>query len=166
VSALEVVEQNLPEAWSNGVTTALAVSTALSEKVGKTLPWATVREALNGALRARLIERTPDSGPWPCDYAGAQTVKLQVPHEPEREYPQIPIPSQPASGMLVAEAELRLNELQDLADSLATIRQAAVGFDLKFCVRLELSGTSRPPDDVVAKINGLLQEISEKLQLQ
>jgi hypothetical protein len=68
--------------------------------------------------------------------------------------------------MLVAEAELRLNELQDLADSLATIRQAAVGFDLKFCVRLELSGTSRPPDDVVAKINGLLQEISEKLQLQ
>jgi hypothetical protein len=166
VSALEVVEHNLPEAWSNGVTTALAVSTALSKKVGKTLPWATVREALNGAFRARLIERTPDSGPWPCDYTGAHTVKLQVPHEPEREYPQIPLPSSPAPGMLVAEAELRLNELQDLADSLATIRQAAVGFDLKFCLRLELSGASRPLDDVVTKINGLLREISEKLQLQ
>jgi hypothetical protein len=166
VSALEVVENNLPEAWSNGVTTALAVSTALSKKVGKTLPWATVREALDGAFRARLIERTPDSGPWPCDYAGAHTVKLQAPHEPEREYSQIPLPSQPVPGMLVAEAELRLNELQDLADSLATIRQAAVGFELKFRVRLELSGTSRPPDDVVAKINVLLQEISEKFQLQ
>ena len=84
VSALEVVEQNLPEAWNNGTTTALAISTALSKKAGKTLPWATVREALNGALRARLIERTLDSGPWPGDYAGAQTVKLQVPHAPER----------------------------------------------------------------------------------
>ena len=166
VSALEVVEQNLPEAWSNGTTTALAVSTALSKRVAQTLPWATVREALDGALRARLIERTLDSGSWPCDYAGAQTVKLQVPHEPEREYPQIPLPSQPAPGMLVAEAELRLNELQDLADSIANIRQAAVGFDLKFRLRLELSGASRPHDDVVAKINMLLQDISEKLRLR
>jgi hypothetical protein len=166
VSALEIVVQNLPEAWSNGVATGLAISAALSKKVGKTLPWATVREALDGALRARLIERTPDSGPWPCDYTGAQTVKLQLPHEPEREYPQIPMPSQPAPGTLVAEAELRLNELQDLADSIATIRQAAVGFDLKFRLRLELSGPPRPPDDVVAKINLLLQEISAQLRLR
>ena len=92
VSALEVVEQNLPDAWRNGTTTALAVSTALSKKVAKTLPWATVRGALDGALRARLLERTPDSGPWPCDYVGAEALTLQVPHEPEREYPHIPTP--------------------------------------------------------------------------
>src|SRR5947199_5423136 len=55
VSALEVVEQNLSEAWNNGTTTALAVSTALSKKVGQTLPWATVREALDSALRVRLL---------------------------------------------------------------------------------------------------------------
>ena len=164
VSALEVVEQNLPDAWRNGTTTALAVSTALSKKVGKTLPWATVRAVLDGALRARLLERTPDSGPWPCDYVGAEALTLQVPHEPEREYPHIPTPPQP--GMLVAEAELRLNELQDLADSIANIRQAAVGFDLKFRLRLELSGVSRPPDDVVTKINLLLQDISAQLRLR
>jgi hypothetical protein len=68
--------------------------------------------------------------------------------------------------VLVAEAELRLNELQDLSDSIANIRPAALGFDLKFRVRLELSGASRPPADVVAKINLLLQEISEKLRLR
>ncbi len=164
VSALEVVEHNLPDAWRNGTTTALAVSTALSKKVGKTLPWATVRGALDGALRARLLERTPDSGPWPCDYVGAEALKLQVPHEPEREYPHVLTPPQP--GMLVAEAELRLNELQDLADSIANIRQAAVGFDLKFRLRLELSGLSRPPDDVVTKINLLLQDISAQLRLR
>jgi hypothetical protein len=161
-----VVEQNLPEAWSNGTTTALAVSTALSNKVGKTLPWATVRQALDGALRARLLERMPESGPWPCDYVGAAALKLQVPHAPEREYAHTPTPSQLAPGLLVAEAELRLNELQDLADAIANIRQAAVGFDLKLRLRLELSGASRPPDDVVAKINLLLQDISAQLRLR
>jgi len=67
---------------------------------------------------------------------------------------------------LVAEADLRLNEIQDLADSIATIGQAAVGFDLKLHLRLELSGASRPSDEVVAKINLLLQDISVKLRLQ
>ncbi len=166
VSALEVVEHNLPEAWSNGTTTALAVSTALAKKVGKTLPWVTIREALNGALRARLLERTPASGPWPCDYVGAQAVQLQLCCEPQPEYPRIPTPPQPAPSVLVAEADLRLNEIQDLADSIATIGQAAVGFDLKLHLRLELSGASRPPDEVVAKINLLLQDISVKLRLQ
>ncbi len=166
VSALEVVEQNLPEAWSDGATTAMVVSTALSGKIGTTLPWATVREALDGALRARLLERTPDSGPWPCDYAGAHAVKLQGPREPVPEPPRRSAPPQPAPGVLVAEADLRLNEIQDLADAVANIGQAAVGFDLKLHLRLELSGASRPPDDVVTKINLLLQEISEKLRLQ
>jgi hypothetical protein len=166
VSALEVVEQNLPEAWSDGTTTAMIVSTALSGKVGTTLPWATVREALDGALRARLLERTPDSGPWPCDYAGADAVKLQVPRAPVPEPSQRPAPPQPAPGVLVAEADLRLNEIQDLADAIANIGQAAVGFDLKFHLRLELRGVSRPPDDVVTKINLLLQEISDNLRLQ
>jgi hypothetical protein len=58
------------------------------------------------------------------------------------------------------------DELQDLADSIANIRQAAVGFDLKFRLRLELSGVSRPPDDVVTKINLLLQDISAQLRLR
>jgi len=166
VSALEVVEQNLPEAWSDGATTALVISTVLSGKVGTTLPWATVREALDGALRARLLERTPDSGPWPCDYTGAYAVKLQVPRAPVPEPPQRPAPPQPTPGVLVAEADLRLNEIQDLADAVANIGQAAVGFDLKFRLRLELRGASRPPDDVVTKINLLLQEISTNLRLQ
>jgi len=138
----------------------------VTPRLGKTLPWVTIREALNGALRARLLERTPASGPWPCDYVGAQAVQLQLCCEPQPEYPRIPALSQPAPGVLVAETDLRLNEIQDLADSIATIGQAAVGFDLKFHLRLELSGASRPPDDVVTKINLLLQDISVKLRLQ
>ena len=46
-------------------------------KAGKPLPWATVRAAIDGACQGRLLERTEDSGPWPCDYAGAAKVKLK-----------------------------------------------------------------------------------------
>jgi hypothetical protein len=166
ISALEILDQNLPEAWSNGTTTANAISIALSKKTGKALPWATVREALDGAFRAQLLRRTLDSGPWPCDYAGAQAVKLQLPSEPEPGHLRLPAPPKPVPGVLEAEAELRSNQIQDLADQIADIGQAAVGYDLRFRLRIELSGSSRPPDDVVTKINRLLQDISEDLRLQ
>jgi hypothetical protein len=77
----------------------------------------------------------------------------------------MPAPPRLAPGVLVAEADLRLNEIQDLADCIASISQAAIGFDLKFRLRIELSGSSRPPEDVVAKLNLLLQEISDNLKL-
>ncbi len=73
----EMLPENLTEAWSDETTTALVISEALSKKMGKILPWLIVQEAIDGAIRARQIERTVDSGPWPCDYAGAKFVKIQ-----------------------------------------------------------------------------------------
>src|SRR5260370_20720150 len=89
--SLEVLREGVPEAWSNGPTTALTLSASLSNKAGKTLPWAVIREAISGAVQSRFIELTLDSAPWPCDYAGAAAVKLRIPPEPEKgqriEYP-------------------------------------------------------------------------------
>jgi hypothetical protein len=31
------------------------------------------------ARRARVVERTVDSGPWPCEFAGASAVRLALP---------------------------------------------------------------------------------------
>ena len=70
ISANDVLPSTLPNAWGGEETTAHAVAEALSAKLGKPLPWATVRAAIDGACRGRLLERTEDSGPWPCDYAG------------------------------------------------------------------------------------------------
>ena len=75
----EVLRENLPDAWKGEETTAIAISTALSQKSGQTLPWAVVKEAIDGALRSHFLERMVDSGPWPCDLAGASVVKLKVP---------------------------------------------------------------------------------------
>jgi hypothetical protein len=58
---------NLPEAWTGEATTARAIAESLSAKLGKPLPRATIRAALDGAIQARLVvERTADAGPYPC----------------------------------------------------------------------------------------------------
>lgn len=112
----------------------------------------------------RLLERAPDSGPWPCDYTGAKDVKLLLLiKEAEPQVVEIPFIK---AGVLVAEADLRPGQIQDLADQVAEITKAAAGLDLKFHLRIELGGPSRPSNDVIARMSQLLQEISSDLKLR
>ena len=48
-------------------------------------------------------------------------------------------------GLLIAEAVLEANGIQDLADQIANITKAAIGNDLKFNVRVEFGGETAPP---------------------
>ncbi len=160
----DILPGKLPEAWGEEVTTALAVSAALSKKAGKTLPWPVVREAIDGAFRARLLERTIDSGGWPCDFAGAANVRLRVPKaEP---IPQPPSPPQPPSkrpGVLLGEAELRPSQIQDLAEQIPAIAKASVGLDIKFTLKVELEAKPES-SEAVEKIGNLLEEIAKDLK--
>src|SRR5204863_8309490 len=74
IPATDLLPENLPEAWKGKETTALAISAALSQKVGRTLPWIVVKEAVDGAMRSRYLETTLDSGAWQCELSGAQIV--------------------------------------------------------------------------------------------
>lgn len=71
LSINDVLPDNLPEVWSSGTTTALAVYQALIQKAGHPLPWLTVRDAIEGAFRARRFELTTASQSWPCNFASA-----------------------------------------------------------------------------------------------
>jgi hypothetical protein len=153
ISANDVLPSTLPNAWGGDETTARVIAEALSSKIGKSVPWTTVRAAIDGACQGRLLERTEDSGLWPCDFTGAQHVKLRV-------------IIKPPPGVLTATAYLMSNEVQELADQFGDIGNASVGFGLKVMVRIEV-GTNgkRPPEDVVTKINAKLGEVSKDLKL-
>jgi len=160
----ELMAESIPDAWKDGKTNALAVSTALSAKRGKTLPWPVVRSAIDAGIRARWIELADDGAPWPCEFAGAQHVILRVPEgrhlgEEPREFKPKP------KGLLVAEATLLANGIQDLADQIPDITKAAVGNDLKFSLRIEFGGETAPAPEAVEKINALLAEVSDDLKL-
>ena len=189
LSINDVLPENLPAAWSNGTTTALAITQALTQKTGQPLPWKIVQEAIEGAFRARRFQLTANSQDWPCDYSRAASIKFQLPQStqltqitpPPSELPSILQPSasenlsstyennvsivQPRSNTRVAAAYLETHELQDFADKIADIKNAAAGIDLKFKVQLELGGDSAPSDEVTSRINEILQEISENLEL-
>ncbi len=137
---------------------------ALSDEAGKILPWITVRNGIDAAIHARLLERTPDSGPWPCDISGASKVKLVVPRN--KPTPPPPPPPPPAPGVHVASAYLKPNQIQDVADQIGEIGTMAVGHDLKVQVRIEIGGKTTVPKDLLGKINGLLDDVSKDLKFE
>ena len=161
----ELMAASIPDAWLEGKTNALAVATALSAMRGVTLPWSTVRSAIDTALQTRWLERTADSTAWPSDLAGAQHVMLQAPSKEDIHDPKDTRHVQRPLGMRVAEASLEANGIQDLADQIPNIAHAAVGSALNFNVRIELGGDTAPDPAVVEKINALLSEVSDDLKL-
>ena len=151
--------ESIPDAWKDGKTNALAIITALSAQRGKTLPWPTVQSVIDSGIRARWIELSPDSSPWPCDLAGARHVVIQVPK------PRQIAEGQKRLGTLTAEATLEAHGIQDLADQIPGITGAAVGNELKFSIRIEFGGDDVPDPAVVEAINSLLSAVSEDLKL-
>ena len=69
----------IPQAWQDGKTTALALVTALSQKRGATLPWDTVKSAIDGAIRAKWLALSNESAYWPCDLTGRSTCRASNP---------------------------------------------------------------------------------------
>jgi len=172
LAATSISPSNLPAAWQDGNATVRDISDALSSNAGKPLPWAIVRDAVEGALRARLLEYVAHSGALPSDFAGAQSLALRVPVIAPSPYTPSPVFAPDAaqasqqSGVKAAEAELRPDQIQDLADQLADLTKAAVGLKLKFRLRIELSDeTAQPSETVVAEINKILREVSNELEI-
>lgn len=140
--------------------------------MGKVLPWITIRTVIDGAIRGHLLETTVDSV-WPCSAIDAKRAKIQLPPEQIREdKPELtsnPMPSivyERLPQKRIAGAYLDIGEMQDLTEQLGNLTRIAVGQNLAFYVRVELSGkeNQQVPDEVVEKINQVLGEISEKLE--
>jgi hypothetical protein len=169
ILATDVTPEKLPDAWASGSATAKGIAEALSGKVGKPLPWVTVRAAIDGACHARLLERTLDSGPWPCEVGDAGRARFRVPEiRPVAEPTKPSGDAQPKpADTLIASAYLTPAEFQDLADRIGDIGNAAVGHDLKIMVRIEIGGPGkRPPSNVISTIAEGLGEVSDDLRLQ
>ena len=154
---------SIPEAWKDGRSNALAVSAALSNKHGESLPWSIVRDALDTGIRARWIALAEESAPWPCELAGARNVVLRVPSEVVD--PVDKLPPRPR-GLLVAGGTLPADGIQDLADQVPALLRAAVGHGLEFDVHVRFGGETPPEPDAVDRINALLAEVSEDWKLK
>jgi len=173
ISAASILPENLPDAWKNGVTTALSIATALSQQAGHTLPWKTVRDVIGGAISARFLALADRSAPWPCELSGANSVKLEVAKGAvggggEGAPGAAAIGYDPTPGVRVAEGVFEPSQMQDLGDMIPALLEikARAKVAMTFHVRLELGDSTAPPSDAaVAEVNGLLKDLDEKFQV-
>ena len=163
IAVSELMAQEIPDAWKDDKTNALAILTALSAKRGVNLPWSTVRTAIGEGIRAQWLELAEGSAPVNTDLSGAQSVLLQTPATgPVRV---VDPPTGYQGGMLAAEATLEGHGIQGLAELVPQILKAAVGDPIVFKARIEFGGETAPDQAKVDKINALLSEVSEDLKL-
>jgi len=162
VPVTDLLPEFLPEAWESGATNALALCVALSNRTGRTLPWTTVRESIESAVRVRMLERTADSAPWPCELATARNAKFRVP----TGTPPPPPPPPPPPGVWRAEAELSVGQIQDLADVVGEVKQGAVGHGITFRLIVELGREKPAPTEVAAEVSEVLVRVSEELKFK
>jgi hypothetical protein len=166
IPPVDLLPQRTPEAWTDGATTGQVLVAVLSKHIGKVLPWTTVRDAIEGALRARMIERTPDSGAWPCDYSGSANLRLRLtPATPEKPTPPQPPEPPPKPGTRSGEARLQPSQVQDLADIMGDLLKARGSCEMAFTVRVELSGKEAPNDQVVQAVNQVLEKVNDTFRV-
>ena len=158
LSLLSLLPEQVPEAWRDGSLDGWSLTTALSQLAGRTLPWKTISAALESAFRSGLLERTPDSGPWPCDYAGAKLLTVTV----GRDTPQSRQPVAPKTKS----ASLRADQLQDLVDILPNLLKAAAGYDLRFRVQVENSGKRTLDEAAKQAVNAVLESVDPGLTIE
>jgi len=169
IAAAEILPENLPDAWSEGQATALSIATALSQRLGHTMPWKTVKDVITASINARFTELDGTSGEWPCDYPVAQSVKLKVSSAPAGRPGVGEIGPAPPAKCLVAHAELEPSEIQDLAEIIPNLLELKAKFNtpLKFRVQIELGdGKEKPSEETAKEINKLLKQLKDGFELQ
>ena len=154
----EIGEDGLPAAWENGATTGAALLRAASHESRQSLPWGVLRDSIRGAVDARWLKLSDDSGPVDCDVDAAALLRLTRPSR--REGPPEPAPIPP--GPVAAGAELDDAQFMDLAEKVGDLRSASAGHELRFEVRISVAEDA--PAAVRAEIDRLLGEISEALK--
>jgi hypothetical protein len=172
IAAAEILPENLPDAWSDGESSALAIATALSQKSGLTLPWKTVRDVIDASLNARFTQLEPTSGAWPCEYPAAQSIKLKVAaargEDGDYTYSSTGGGEVRDVNIKWAEAELEPSQMQDLGDAippLLTIKSKS-GCPMTFKVQIKFGEADHAPDEAsIAEINKILTDLKPGFHL-
>ncbi|NUQ79326.1 MAG: hypothetical protein HUU21_37930 [Polyangiaceae bacterium] len=155
IPASDLSPESLPEAWAEGAPSGAEILAALAKKMGKPIPWGLVRSALEEAFQAGLLERTPDSGAFPCDSAGAAALKVRKPGRVTA-----------MTGARAVEVALTGEVLKRLADRFEALSEAAGENDFRLILRAELGLERKVPDETVEALGAILSEIAEALRLR
>ena len=157
-----ILEANVPSAWKEGMGTVAGILAQVSVQRGRPVPWILVKDAVDGAIRARLVELDTTSVPWPCDPSAAAKIVLKT------------ISGGAAGGGggngyamndkgVTYRGILQPNELQDLADALTSIMelQPKYGIKIRFNLAVEVTSEVDIKPEATTELHRKLDEISK-----
>ncbi len=163
IAVAEILPENLPDAWKDSICSALSVATALSQRVGKNIPWKTVRDVISAGLQARFLE--VEGGTWPCDLQSAQFVKFRV----KAGAPPPPTPPPTPTYILAASDELEPSQIQELGDVMPKLLaiKAKANIPLRFYLQIKFGdGKTKPSPETTKEINTILNNVKEGFELK
>ena len=158
IPAQALTADALPGAWREGRTNGSAITRALSQVRGRTLPWGLVREGIRAGVESRWLTVVEGGASVDCGYDEAGQLRLARP-----DADPAPPPPPPPGGAL-----LETSAVQDLADLVPRLLEASAGHTLRFRVGavLDADAEGAAPNDVRAAVDELLAEVSADLKVE
>ena len=152
----ELTAEHLPGAWQDGTANGADLVQAISHARGVPVPWGLVYESIQAAAANRWLDLagTGDSGVRDGlpHYGEARSVQVRLPRV-QRGQPQPPTP---------ATVELDAAQVQDLAELVPQLLNAAAGHGLRIHVRISLDDDA--PESIRTQIDALLSRVAPELR--
>jgi len=163
IVAAAILEGNIPAAWKDGKASVAGMLSQLSSQRGKPVPWYLLQQAVDGALRARLVELDTNSASWPCDPSAAAKVLVKAVAGAAAGQGGGAASDNANYNLVSIRAYLQPNELQDLADGLSSILelQAKHGIKLRFNLAVEATADGGLKPEAAAELRKALDDISD-----
>ena len=164
IVAAATLEANVPVAWKDGRASVAGILAQLSAQRGKPVPWFQVQQAVDSAIRARLVELDTTSTTWPCDPSAAAKVVLKA--VAGGGFGGVSGGSGSGASLndkgITYRAYLQPNELQDLADALTSIMelQAKHGIKIRFNLAVEVTFEGVLKTEASAELRRKLDDVS------
>ncbi len=170
IPAPNILPVNLPSAWKDNETTALSIHTALNVcHDNQNLPWKTVRDVIDAALKANFISLDVDPQLWPCELTSAKTIKLKQTGYATGGDEAKELKDSGVQKVLRSAADLESSQLQDLGEAVPDILKitAKYNISLRFRLHVEIGdGETMPDENAIDEMNMLLGNINENLKVE
>lgn len=155
LGVFDVLPERVPEGWAtDGRTTALALSVAISNLRGVPVPWPLVSRAVTEARNAGLITVDTEGVSWPCNSFESDKVHLIVSTNPP------PPPPPPPGGRLRTERVLKPAQIQNFAEIVGELVQTLQPLSPAIQVAVEIDTRNKALDaETEAKVNALLKMV-------
>jgi len=159
IGVFDALADNIPEAWEDGTTTALAISISLSNRRSQPLPWSIVRQAITEARNAGLITLDTADTSWPCALSGAGGVRIGVP-QTTVSVPTLPVQPTMGDKKIRSERQLKPAEVQNFSEVIGKLVQDLQAWSPVIHVAIELDTSTTEIDSATReRVDALLKTV-------